>query len=41
MYSAGAIEMVGGVLVMIGLFTRPQHLSAVAPWLRPTGWLMA
>ena len=23
MYSAGAIEMVGGVLVMIGLFTRP------------------
>ncbi len=23
MYSAGAIEMIGGVLVMIGLFTRP------------------
>ncbi len=23
MYTAGAIEMVGGVLVMIGLFTRP------------------
>ena len=23
MYSAGTIEMVGGVLVMIGLFTRP------------------
>jgi putative oxidoreductase len=23
MYSAGAIEMVGGLLVMIGLFTRP------------------
>ena len=26
MYSAGAIEMVGGVLVMIGLFTRPSSL---------------
>jgi len=23
MYSAGTIEMIGGVLVMIGLFTRP------------------
>ncbi len=38
MYSAGAIELVGGVLVMIGLFTRPAAFicsgtMAVAYWM--------
>jgi putative oxidoreductase len=38
MYTAGAIEMVGGVLVMIGLFTRPTAFicsgtMAVAYWM--------
>ncbi|MDZ7668043.1 MAG: DoxX family protein [Gammaproteobacteria bacterium] len=37
-YGAGSIELVGGVLVMIGLFTRPAALicsgtMAVAYWL--------
>jgi len=38
MYSAGAIELVGGVLVMIGLLTRPAAFicsgtMAVAYWM--------
>ena len=38
MYSAGSIEMIGGALVMIGLFTRPAAFicsgtMAVAYWM--------
>jgi putative oxidoreductase len=38
MYGAGSIELIGGVLVMIGLFTRPaaficSGMSAVAYWM--------
>ena len=38
MYSAGSIELIGGALVMIGLFTRPaaficSGMSAAAYWM--------
>jgi len=38
MYAAGSIELLGGALVMIGLFTRPaaficSGMSAVAYWM--------
>ena len=38
MYAAGGIEMIGGILVMIGLFTRPaaflcSGLMAAAYWM--------
>ena len=35
---AGVIEVVGGVLVLLGLFTRPAAFISRARWRSPTAW---
>ncbi len=35
---AGFLELVGGFLVLIGLFTRPVAFFFPARWRLPTGW---
>jgi len=38
--AAGLFELVGGVLIIIGLFTRPVAFILAGRWRWPTGWPM-